>query len=159
MAKKKDDKPRRKDRGFILEELKKLERANGRLIATDVVAAAENPKHPLHDRFNWDKEDASHKYRLHQARVLIRQVRVDVIINTHVERVVAYVRDPERPKDYRRAERLVSRKDLAKQVLLEEVGRAVAALKRARAVAVALGLTREVEKMIRGLMNPDETEA
>lgn len=41
-----------------------------------VVEEARDPASPLHDRFEWDDTAAGERYRQHQARQLIRTVRV-----------------------------------------------------------------------------------
>jgi hypothetical protein len=62
-----------------LEELKALADANGGLLTpAAVVERAENPKSALHGAFEWDDTEAARKYRLEQARQLIR-VTVEVI--------------------------------------------------------------------------------
>lgn len=47
-----------------------------RLTPSLVVDAARDKAHPLHARFEWDNAIAGEKYRLDQARDLIRSVRV-----------------------------------------------------------------------------------
>lgn len=47
-------------------------KAGGVLRAEDVVRLAANPKHPLHDKFEWNNGKAASQYRLWQARELIR---------------------------------------------------------------------------------------
>jgi hypothetical protein len=47
-----------------------------RLTPEVVVDAARDEASPLHDRFEWDDQIAGEKYRLDQARRLIRSVRV-----------------------------------------------------------------------------------
>lgn len=44
----------------------------GELTPRVVVDVARDPGHPLHNRFEWDDSVAGEKYRLHQARELIR---------------------------------------------------------------------------------------
>lgn len=53
-------------------------RHHGVLRAEDVVREAENPKSPLHSRFEWDDTEAARQHRLWQARQLI-SVCVEVI--------------------------------------------------------------------------------
>lgn len=48
--------------------------------AQDVVDAASNPNHPLHDHFDWDDAVAGAKHRLQQARRFISSVKVDVVV-------------------------------------------------------------------------------
>lgn len=54
----------------------KTSNPEGLLTAEDVVTTAAHPDHPLHKFFEWDETEAAHKYRLMQARALIRKVTV-----------------------------------------------------------------------------------
>lgn len=52
--------------------LEAIRKANGGILRPqDVVDWAADPKHVLHDRFDWDDTSAAAKYRLWQARQLI----------------------------------------------------------------------------------------
>lgn len=48
------------------------DRNNGLLEPANVVKAARPEKSPLHSWFDWDETEAAHKWRIHQARNLIR---------------------------------------------------------------------------------------
>ena len=50
---------------------------SGRLSPEDVVQEAADPENPLHPHFEWDDAAAAYKYRLDQAREIIRITRVD----------------------------------------------------------------------------------
>lgn len=56
--------------------MQSIYREHGRLTARIVLDEARDPGHPLHDRFTWDDEVAGERYRLGQARDLIRTVKV-----------------------------------------------------------------------------------
>lgn len=58
-----------------LAEIKKANK-EGLLTAEDTVSTAAHPDHPLHREFEWDDTEAAHKYRLVQARCLIRRIVV-----------------------------------------------------------------------------------
>lgn len=58
--------------------LQDLYNQHGRLDPRDVVNVARDPENPLHDRFEWDDTVAAESYRLEQARMLIRSVKVTV---------------------------------------------------------------------------------
>ena len=61
-------------------ELEALYRANGgRLTAAAVVEAARPENSPLHSQFEWNDEEAAEKYRLTQARALIRRVKISYV--------------------------------------------------------------------------------
>lgn len=74
----------------IIAELKRIADANeGVLRPSDVVEAARVETSPLHSRFDWDDSEAAEKWRLHQARGLIR-VTVEYI-GTGEEKIPARV--------------------------------------------------------------------
>lgn len=59
----------------LRDELLAIRQEYGALTPEHVVQAASAEDHPLHDRFEWDDAAAGEKYRLSQARQLIRVVR------------------------------------------------------------------------------------
>jgi hypothetical protein len=64
----------------LKELLLEIREANdGTLTAQAVVDAARPPDHPLHQHFEWDEEKAAEKYRVQQARQLIRIVKLQYI--------------------------------------------------------------------------------
>jgi hypothetical protein len=71
---------------------------DGVLTAQAVVDAARDPLHPLHQHFEWDDEKGAEKYRVHQARQLIRIVKlvyVDKRGDVQKMRVFHSVSDPD----------------------------------------------------------------
>lgn len=57
----------------VVKELERLAKANGGLLEPEqVVEAARAKTSPLHSSFDWKDTEAAHKWRLHQARNLIR---------------------------------------------------------------------------------------
>lgn len=75
-------------------ELKRLESRAGTLTPESVIEAARNDKSALHGYFDWDDTIAAHKWRIEQARTLIRSVKIEVSVEARQIRTVAYVRDP-----------------------------------------------------------------
>ena len=68
------------NRRQLTEALREIAAAHdGRLIAEDVVDAARDPDSPLHDHFEWDDEKAGDAFRLIQAGMLIRRIKVHVM--------------------------------------------------------------------------------
>lgn len=67
-----------RDYRAIRAELDRIKTSNGEglLKADDVVENAADKNCPLHGYFEWDDSVAGHKYRLSQARALIRQIEV-----------------------------------------------------------------------------------
>lgn len=134
-----------------LKALQDIERAAGRLTPEAVVEAARDPASPLHGWFTWDDEAAAHMQRIYQARRLIASVRVVVRTDSRVVSSVFYVRDPSLPVEsqgYVSLPTLRTDEDLAREALLQEFGRAAAALQRARELAAALSMQDEVELML-----------
>ena len=57
----------------IIAELRALSRAHGGILEPDVVvSAARNPKSAMHNSFDWDDTEAAQKWRIEQARKLLR---------------------------------------------------------------------------------------
>jgi hypothetical protein len=71
-------------------ELSLLMEAHGRLTPQLLVDAARPDDSPLHNRFEWDDEVAGEKYRLDQAREIIRSVKVVYRDATTEERARSY---------------------------------------------------------------------
>jgi len=62
-----------KQQKIVVESLDEIRRTNGGLLRPlHVVSAAKSAKHPLHGHFCWDDGKAAHRYRLLQARWLIK---------------------------------------------------------------------------------------
>lgn len=137
--------------GEVTEALRRLaEAGRGVLLPEAVVQAARDPRSPLHASFTWNDSEAAEKRRLDEARALIRSVKV--IIQTDSRRIeaVAYVRDPEAAGNqpgYVATATLRTRADEARDALVTEFGQIGARLKRARALAAALGLEDEIESL------------
>lgn len=71
----------------VAEELEIIRARNkeGLLIPAKVVAYAENPKTALHSKFQWDDTEAAQRWRIWQARQVIR---IHVTIEEHTEKEV-----------------------------------------------------------------------
>jgi hypothetical protein len=134
----------------VAEILLGLERDNGRLLPVDVVEAARPEDSPLHSRFEWDDTEAAVKYRLSQARALIRTVKIDVVVHEIPLSVTGYVRDPDadaRAAGYRSVVSLRTEEDSARAAIVNEMTRVAAAVRRAKAVAAVLGVGADIEQI------------
>lgn len=61
------------------EELERLSKSlRGHLTPRDVLDAAKAKQSPLHDIFEWDDSTAAERFRIFQARNLIRLIRIDI---------------------------------------------------------------------------------
>lgn len=124
---------------------------DGRLTPGDVVEAARPAESPLHDQFEWDDTAAAERYRLEQARALIRSVRVLVRTDTRYISTVYYTRDPRCDTDeqgYIALPVLRNDEDLAREALVAEFARVATLLRRAREMAAALDLRAEIDALI-----------
>lgn len=140
----------------ILKALQEIERANGALTPQAVVDAARRRSHPLHDYFEWNNEVAGEKYRLEQARALIRSVRVVIETRSAPIRTVYYVRDPRRPPEeqgYVSLPVLRSDEELARDAILREFERAAAALERAKSLARAVEAETVIDALVRQIVS------
>lgn len=66
----------------LRDELMAIYQKEGALTPELVVETARDPGHPLHDKFEWDDEVAGERYRLAQARTLIRTVKIRYVSNS-----------------------------------------------------------------------------
>jgi hypothetical protein len=102
----------------ILEQMR-LE-CGGTLTPEYVVDRASEPDHPLHGSFTWDDTEAARKWRVHQARNLIR-VHVNVIWpDTKPTRVFVSLMDDRRSGvGYRSAVDVLADDDLRDQLIAQ----------------------------------------
>jgi hypothetical protein len=64
----------------IAAQLLEIQAANDGLLTARVIVEAATPEeHPLHGFFEWDDAAAGAKYRIQQARALVRVVRVEFV--------------------------------------------------------------------------------
>lgn len=110
-------------KGIILKVLKQLEVQHGILSPHDLVEAARDEGHPLHEMFQWNNRVAGEKYRLMQARMMINSVRVEFLGEKREAffNVTIPVRSV-KTRGYVSIEKVVSNEDLHNQVLASAVG-------------------------------------
>lgn len=138
----------------VKQHLAELEVA-GRLTPEAVVEDAKREDSPLHGFFKWDLSAAAEQHWLDRARQLIRAVKVVVVRNDYTFKAPFYVPDPSRAhKEQGYASVVTLREDpvMARQSLVQECERAAASLKRARTIAIALGMENEIEAILDRLM-------
>jgi hypothetical protein len=61
------------------DELSRIAETEGVLSPRTVVNVARDEENPLHDYFIWDDTEAAERYRINQASLLIRRVKIDII--------------------------------------------------------------------------------
>ncbi len=115
-----------------------------------VVADAADPDSPLHDAFIWDDTEAAHKYRLDQARGLIRWVKYESKLVSHTVSVPKYVSYGTEQADsgYESIEDVA--KDVAKseQVFMRELRAVQGHLERADSIGGSLGYDGKLKKAV-----------
>lgn len=119
--------------------LQTLERETGRLLPDDVIEAARDPSSPLHPYFTWDDTEAAIKQRRHEARQLIRRVKIEITHYDHTIRVCPYIRDPEsnmKEAGYRNVTSAMTDEDLARSFLVNEMNRIGEQIRRAKNYAI-----------------------
>jgi hypothetical protein len=127
----------------VEEELRQLER-EGRLLPDDVIERARPEDSPLHSHFEWNDGEAARQYRRVQAARLIRTVKLEIITTTITLSVPAYVRDSSlgtRPSEYLAFARVRADEEKQRALLIDEMKRVGYAVKRARTLAIAFGLS------------------
>lgn len=131
--------------------VKSLGDADGHIEPVNVVEAARDPSSPIHDEFEWDIRKAAQAHQIETARSLIKVVRLETVIETRTVIAPYYVTDPTRPAKSRRfveLTRLNADREIAERVVLDELDRIAAAIRRAQAVAAVLGLSAKLETML-----------
>lgn len=146
------------DHRIVLEELRKVEDKDGRVTPVAVVDHARPVDNPIHGQFEWNDAVAGERYRIDQARSLIRSVKVTVEVEERKIRTVAYVRDPEAPTDqqgYRSIVKIATEEDNARAAIVSAFGRAATHLRKARELAEALGLAADIDALIAQVADVD----
>ena len=67
----------------ILAEI--VAQAGGPVSPEDILEAARNPEHPLHDYLEWDDAKAAHAGRLEQAEGFIQDTLVEEIVEGFIQ--------------------------------------------------------------------------
>jgi hypothetical protein len=133
------------------DSIRALADENGYIEPQTVVDAARRPSHPLHKDFDWNVQSAAQAHWLDTARKLIRYVRVEFVTRDLVINSVAYVSDPQRPPKSKRYVDLTvaaTQKGVAREILLDEMQRIVAQIRRARQICAVLGLTAQLDALL-----------
>ncbi len=132
---------------IIADRLARITKRNHGVLTPDAVLEdAQDEDSPLHNQFTWDDSEAAHQWRLEQARVLIRSVRVEVQTESRTVSTVRYVRHPEagREQGYADVMTIRTREDLAREALRRELAAAKALFDRCESLADAFDMRDEV---------------
>lgn len=126
------------------------DRPGGNIDPKRVVKVARNPKHPLHNEFEWNDGKAAEKYRLITAKEIIREVRFMTMHQTVQILVPYYVSDPQKRGTYAPTARIANRVDIANAVLKRELDQIESSIIRAQSLSVAFGLREQLDAMLIG---------
>lgn len=135
-------------------ELKRIEIKYGKVTPDLLIKESQRPNAVCHKDFTWDDAAAGIKCRRQEAREIIHSVEIEYRLEDRVVRTVKYVRDPECPpgeQGYVSVQSLHGHKEQARAALAAEFEKVEAQLNRARDLAVALGLERDITLYIGGL--------
>lgn len=106
------------------DELDALAERSGLLTAEAVVEFASNPNTALHKEFTWDNTEAAQKYRLDQARRVIRvYVRFEPRVQRTVRAFVSVPSDRATTGGYRPASAVIDNPRWAMQIAEEVAGK------------------------------------
>jgi hypothetical protein len=108
-----------------------------------VVDDARDPGSPLHASFEWDDSEAARKYRLDQARTVIRAFHIVRIPSEEIVRVPLFVRDPRQPGNqagYVHVDAIRDDRILALKTMRREIVAALAIVHRVKALGEELGM-------------------
>jgi hypothetical protein len=128
-------------------ELKKIIAKHGGIITPDQLVEAATPiSHPLHEYFTWDDTEAAHRFRIMEARTILR-VAVEYTDHDHEPiRVTAHLSSDD--TGYRLLSTILSDTEMRAQ-LIADAGRDVDAFKRRYRTLAELQPT--VEKLERAV--------
>jgi hypothetical protein len=129
-----------------------IAKANGGVVTPEaVVEAAKNPRHILHEVFDWNDQTAAHQHRLNAARQLISSIEVIVETDDVTVTAISYIRDirkGRKEQGYVSVDALGKRKADAKATLSLELERIIGSIERSRLIAGSLGLAPFFETML-----------
>jgi flagellar basal body rod protein FlgC len=136
----------------VISRLKMIEQSHGGVLRpSDVVKDAKNPDSPLHDLFDWDLERSAERHWMERARQIITSVKVIIKHDNTSVNAVYYVRDPSIPADrqgYVAITSVSQDKDKAREIAAREFASAMVSLHRAKTVAMALGISPELDDVL-----------
>lgn len=143
-------------RNAIETRLAKISKENNKGLTPDaVINDAKNKNSPLHSYFDWDNDSAGHKFRIEQARTLIRSFRVEIITNERTVSVVRYIRNPEikgNDQGYVETAKVRSAEETAYAAFSSEMTRLGSIIERTESLADVLGFQKEFDKFKRSFV-------
>lgn len=137
-------------RELIRQAIAELADANGVVTSKAVFEAARSPNSILHHEFEWDGDKAIVALGMQRAAELIRSVRVEIVVQSHKIVAPYYVNDPRDSQTgvYQPLATVKNDETMKRGVLINEISRIEAAIKRASAISGVLDLSSEFEQMM-----------
>ncbi len=144
---------RQQKRLVRLKAIDQCKDALGRIIPRRLWKAAQADKnHPYHNEFEWDQRLSAEENWDKRAAELIREIRLEVIIDDQKIMAPYYVSDPRSDgPGYISTVRIAKREDWAQSVLLDELKRLEGGINRARDLATVFKLESEFERLLENL--------
>lgn len=141
----------KKDMQRVRAHLEKLRTKNKGVLTREIVVEdAKKKLSPLHRYFEWDVKKAAEQHWLHTAGQLIASVQVEVVYEEKVVKVPVYLNDPVAP-GYSPVVDIQNDEEKAHAVMMRDFEAIAAKLHRARVMAELLGLSDELEDLIKRL--------
>lgn len=132
-----------------LAAIRALENEQGQIMPRQIVQAAKNKRHPLHDLFDWNVGAAAEKWWLHQARLVLGAVTIQVTTEAFSYKAPAYMVDTTvEGQGYRSVVALKSDTESARESLIYTLEVASGHLRRALDLAAPLGLSNEIDELL-----------
>ena len=121
----------------------------GQIRPSQVMAAAKVKQHPLHSLFDWNQKNAAEKYWLHRAREIIGAVTIQVTTEHFLYKAPAYIVDTTvKGQGYRSTIAMSADPSSALESLVYTLEVAAGHLRRAMDLAVPLGLSGEIDRLL-----------
>ena len=132
-------------------ELTKLAKIHkGELKPKDIVDAARDEKSPIHKCFEWDNDFAAEKYRVEQARYLLRVIVVEYEVPEQEEPITLRVFENTINEDhesvYVRVVDAIKDTDQTKYIMMQALGDLKAFAHKYSNIEILLGLFSEIRK-------------
>jgi len=130
------------------QEIETLQK-NGNLHPIDIVNFAKDPATALHNCFDWDDTEAAQKYRLEQARSVIR-VYVKVHKSTHIttRAFVSLSTDRKNGGGYTAMARVLSEEDKHQQMLADALAELAAVRKKYMQLKELVDVFKEIDRVV-----------
>ena len=138
----------------ILAILTKLDRQN-KLTASAILKEGKDPRSPLHGKFNWNDKTAAHAYRMDQARSLITEFKIEIVVQKRVIVVPIFqeAANKESPQEegYQATLDIRKNKSDSRAKVVRHLKTALSSLNNALVLCDILGLEEDVERIIRAV--------